>query len=1000
MLITYILALLSALAVCSALFLYLFPILSQKNATFTDIIIETIARTGYDKSAELTLFWVLLLVGLILFLLVIFLSSKSGNDRSPDAAYPLYSLVALFPFLTILIVYGKWNMLLFAGSIYMLLLSFFYKKIPAITGIGQGILLPVLLYYSMLGIWTTVFYFTDRFSVTSRKLYLATCILTTVFLFQKKQLVQKAMLVMQCIIPLLLVVYFVDTYLYQGSKIHVRYAPFYYAFFALLLIVLIALSIRHVITHWSKIKENASLSCARLIGISTPVTVFIYNSFSAAPLYAQPDQHHHGEQMIPWQQIVTLGQSAYEEYTPVSGLFPMVNGLIQNVFMRGTVSDYSPAISVMMVIFCIITMILIYLHVDGAYALLFAIFFALPSYNRQYMVLPVLLLLFLPKLMEKPAFWLFTWIYSCFLAGLYYPLYGAAILIGTLPIGLAQLNKLRKQLDWSEEFRKTLPITRFVICFVPIFLSIPLLSKMLYHTLTYSSQTKMADGIALFGQTPPEYFMPYLFNHNTIRQWIYLTYRFLLPMFAVWLIAGLFFILLKKNRRISFCLLAAGITLCVSYSYTLVRADINMILSRTAPVLLAVCGMFFPIMLLSGKRHQTLTPDRRLIILLLGICFSMPSMVYLKVAHMKFPDMWVYPNGEASLIMDDADKLYSYYEVPDLFIKMEDIDLHDKTMLGNGFMVSDQIGYLKQYEAVMEKCESAIKEHAVSEVTPDISYLGFDGQGFYYYLNARACSTGFIQAGKGYQAQQAILKQVKEKQPVIFLIEPQCNYYVYVWMMKNGYVYSKEDAAFYPHKLYCLINEEPLSKAAIQTEADTGDVSGNPSLYANGMLYGDDYRDICPPTDFGLVCSSFGASFASLRPILYGQHDLSSFQPEEGIEGISNDMLYMEWTKTGLLELRQQCALAGYQEAQPMTLTISFLCDQRTYDGASVSCRLSDKNLLIPLGMNADWLLSTNTGLTVSICDEAGTAFLTMPIEEFAKKYLSRASFYQLSRER
>lgn len=1016
MLVTYLLALLAALAVCGTLFICLFPILSQRSFSFTDFIIETVARTGYDKSAELTLFWALLAIGVLLLALVILISKmwvkkKAGkasdiqtaptrlHSKQIFSSLPVYSFVALFPFLTILVLYGTCNLILALGIAYTLGIAIFSKKTNA--GIGQQLLLPVFIYYCILALLTALFYFTDRLHVTTTKLYLTTFILTACFLFVKRELTQKAMLVMQCCIPLLSVVYFVDTYLYQGNKIHVRYALFYYVFFAFLLIALMALAIRHAIKSWSDITEKVELSCAKLVCISTPIIVFIYNSFSAAPLYAQPDQHHHGEQMIPWQQIMTLGQSAYEEYTPVSGLFPMVNGFIQNVLMRATVSDYSPAISVTMVLFCILTMTLIYLHVDGAYALLFAVFFALPSYNRQYMVLPVLLLLFLPKLLEKPIPWLLTWIYTCFLAGLYYPLYGAAVLIGTLPIGFSVLNKLRKQMDWSKEHKKTLPVTRCMICFIPILLSIPLLFKILNHTLTYSSQTQMADGITLFGQTPPDYFMPYLTaSHAGIRQWLYLSYRFLLPMFAVWLIAALLFLLLKKNKHLSYFMLAGIITLCISYTYTLVRADVNVILSRTAPILLAVCGMFFPIMLLSYRKRNKLTMDSRVLLIVLGICFSLPSMVYLKVSHMKFPDMWIYPNGEATLIMDDTDKLYSYYEVPELLVKMDSIDIHDKSMLGNGFMVSDQISYLQQYESVMEKCETAIREHAVSDFTPDISYMGFDGQGFYYYLNAKACATGFIQAGKGYEAQQAILKQVKEKQPVIFLIEPQCNYYVYVWMMQNNYVYSEQDHAFYPHKLYCLVYDEPLSKAGITTETDTSVPLGNPSLYANGMLYGDDYRQTCQSTDFGLVCSSFGASFDTLRPLLISEDPLTSFDDEEGIDGLTNDILYMQWASDGIRTLYQDCIPDEHNNGATLTMSLSFLCDGKQYDGASVSCQLTENNLLIPMGMNADWLLSTNSELTVSILDAKGTVLLSMPMNEFAKKYLSRASFYQLSRER
>lgn len=74
------------------------------------------------------------------------------------------------------------------------------------------------------------------------------------------------------------------------------------------------------------------------------------------------------------------------------------------------------------------------------------------------MVLPVLLLLFDKALWEKPMHWLRCWIFSCFLAGLYYPLYGGALLLGTLPSGIRMLLRAIKETDWKTE-RKNLLFT-------------------------------------------------------------------------------------------------------------------------------------------------------------------------------------------------------------------------------------------------------------------------------------------------------------------------------------------------------------------------------------------------------------------------------------------------------------------------------------------------------------------------------------------------------------
>lgn len=1004
MFLSFLIALFAALTICSALFLILFPILSQRTFVFHDFIIETIARTGFDIQSQLSFFWLLLFFGIFCLVGTSLIGHRLFREKKQlfDIPLPTITLVAVFPLLINLILYGKLNPVLTLGLFYLIGVLLLREKLR--LSICEELLMPLLIYYSILALLTVLYHFTDRLTVTKEFLYIVAGGITLLLHIFTKETIQKILLGMECLIPLLLFVYFVDCYRYQGKLIHVRYAPFYYLFFGILILVLLGFSIWHMQSFEKKERQKQKLVCA-----STAITVFIYNSFSAAPLYAQPDQHHHGEQLIPWQQIVTLSQSAYDEYTPVSGLFPMVNGFVQNVLMRGNVSDYSPAISITMVLFCILTMVLIYLHVGGNYAFLFAIFFALPSYNRQYMVLPVLLLLFLPRLMEKPALWLLTWIYSCFFAGLYYPLYGAGILIGTLPLGLKMLIAFRKQTGNLEQNRTFLPITRLTLCLLPILFSIPLLFRILNHTLTYSSQTQAADGITLFGQQPPAHFLPYITSHETLRQWLYLTYRFLMPMLAVWLFILLLIHTIKKEKEACFFLVAGSLTLCISYTYTLVRADTNMILSRTAPIMVSVLGIFLPVLLLSFTRQKKSLCDIRILMVVLGISFSVPSMIYHNVSDMKFPDMWIYPNGEATLILDDTDKLFSYYDVPDFFVKMDELPLLDKSKLGNGFMVSDQVSYLTQYESVINKCKQALKNHATSDVIPEISYLGFDGQGFYYYLNAKACATGFIQAGKSYEAQQKMLIQIKKQQPVIFLLEPQCSYYIYTWMLTNGYVYCQADGAFYPHALYCLIYDEPLSKTYL-TDGTTDQEAGNPSLYANGMIYGDDYRKSCPATSFGKVCSSFGSSFDSLRPLLTSEDDSRSFAvetspntssiPDLQIEGQHNDVLYLEWKQNDLYTLYKDCVVAGYDETSPLLLTISFLSDEKAYESAKVTCQIDNKNLLIPMGMNATWFLGTNSQLTISISDELGREWLSMPFSEFEKKYLSKASFFELAKER
>lgn len=938
MIILFLLILIAAIAVYMLL-----PLFGGGHQVFTDIILENVSASGLNKSGELQLFWLILFTGAFLLLLTLFLYTKIIKEkRAAEGSvkielsqyrFPLFGGILVFPFLFYLIIFQKFSFPLFMGLLIFILCHFFCKKET-----GRILLIFALSYYALTALLTILVQLWDGIKISSGVLYAFSTLTgltlsAVLLLFEKKKrsanFGNRLILILQCFLPGLLTIWLVDDYLYQGNLIRVPYALGYTVFFFVFILVSAILLIRQAVRFWS---ENDSY----FIGSITPVLIFVYHSFCAAPMYAQPDQHHHGEQMIPWNQVFDFGQSLYKEYTPVSGLFPFVNGFFQNLWLGNTVTDYSPAISITMVIFCIVTMYLIYRHVGGAYATAFAVFFTLPCYNRQYMVLPVLLLLTLPELLKKKNLWLWLWIFSCFLSGLYYPLFGAALLIGTLPLGIYQSISFKKSGDFKSYLKNPLFYIAWGILLIIVAESSPLLFRMLRHTLTYSSQTVMADGIPLLGQTPPDAFMPYLTAFSGLRQALYLTFRFLLPIAGVWVFIYCFYHVAKSRalRKSALFFIAGALTLMISYTYTLVRADTGRVLSRTAGILIAVTGIFLPVLLI---RCGKALPGRSTRAVFIGVCFALPMMIYAQVSFTKNPDLWVYPDGESQMVMDDAAKLYSHYEVPETFLKSEDTGLSEKyqKLLGSGFMVSDQLHYITDYASVTEKCNALYE---------DTAYMALDGQGFYDYLGVRCSATGYIPVARSYEAQKEIWDAASQNLPVVFDIQPENSYYIFRFMLDAGYVYCAKDGAFYPSSLYNALYDANVTD----------------------IYEGDDYRLAAPATDFGLSPDSFGASMDSLSEIFIADAErrLKEHNLPDRFKGADYDFLYLEFSDT-----------AKIPEGSLLILTWSDTEGNR-FEGSLTSCTIKNGRLLLPMGMNSCWLLSSIEDFAINVYSPDGNTIL------------------------
>ena len=182
----------AALLLCVPLFARFFPLWAAKAPVFTDIIIETTAKTGINKQGELTLFRLLTVLGLLLCCLTGFLLSArqmkhmaetpetAQADKHP--AYLRYLWIFVFPLLGSFIIFGQKNTVLLLGLCYFCVLAvcLHFKKEQALF--YPCLVLPVLLYYALMAVLTVLVQISDRFILSDNQVIGIVAVLTLVSL--------------------------------------------------------------------------------------------------------------------------------------------------------------------------------------------------------------------------------------------------------------------------------------------------------------------------------------------------------------------------------------------------------------------------------------------------------------------------------------------------------------------------------------------------------------------------------------------------------------------------------------------------------------------------------------------------------------------------------------------------------------------------------------------------------------------------------------------------
>ncbi len=931
----------------SVLYLQFKDIYFPGTSRMHDLIIDQIAMDGSNKTGEWEFFWGLLWLGcfciLGLFLMGrSFLGSTAGKCGSelPSAhdtsswdftssfekvPLPLICVLCFFPPVIQLICYGKVSLSLWLFALTFSLLMFIFKK-----DCGKCISLFLFLYFDVHVINLIAAFVIGKYLHSDLLIFAAGAVIFSfalIFYFHFYGVFDKIFFASQLPLPLLLILYLKHSYRYQEQILQLHHPKSYIIFIAFFML---ALYIGFFLQYYFFRKSDKSIK--PFIAAASAISIFLYGSYIPAALIIPSDMHHYGEQMLPWQQIVSLSNSPYKDYAPVSGLFPMPTGGINQLFFGGKASTYGAAFVILFILFGTLTVCMISLHVNGKWTLLFAFLFHMPAYCRTWIILPVLLLLLLPSVIHNKRRFLYLYVFCGFLSGLYYPLFGLALIVAGMPYALACFFSYLKDKEFLTEVKKKSFYVETLILLVPIILSIPLLIKMASHILTYSHQTLLADGLSLSSISVPQWFLPYLSSFKQIRSGAYYALRFLGCMLPVWLFLLLLLSFYYQNKEKkpykepAFLGLSAGfLILPVCYTYTLVVMDetwVSRLFSRSSHIFLWIIGIFLPILLIRfGKQ---IFQKEASVALLTAFSLSVPFLTFYQMGDYQFPALDGRTNAECACVGEYTANL-SPFPVSPSFVPISEEDAARFPALGYGFMESGVREQLYTYDERLEILHKADE---------DLKLLALDKlQMYYFLLNESALYSGKVSLAKSHEAAEAVIALLDEHTVAGNDLSPLNNYYIYRELIKRGYVYDSITEFYLPKTLYVSIYGEESYAATSLSDSPWA-----APLYMSkcALSLGHNLENLSASV---LIASDTPSEF------LYVEIDIAALNTRFG--GTLNEDTIMTISWEG-----KSCLLTD----------------------------LGDGVLLLPLASNADWATGSYDQVFISLYDE------TRPVMEMDDK--------------
>lgn len=919
------------LSLFASIFTLIYLVCTGNNySLINEAMMEMTYSTSLNKSCGINLLYILSFSGVVAYTIFYYFAKyKKNNSQSEVSKTLLPKITVVILGIVTIITYFIWQYedYIFTYLFLFSLCIYFVNK----ENILNGIILFIMNIYSLFALYRILTLLGFSVELYDTLLFCVISFILSYFLLKIK--ISKVILIEQFILPFLLLIYTVDSYGFLSIRKTISIPVLWQVKVLIfgLIFAFLTEAIFLIKKYWG---QETSLN--KIMSYGACVSIMGYNLCQFVGNIVPDDAHHYSENIIGFHQIFQMGQVPFREFMPVSGFYSVVHGALLQLFGNGLISQYISVDNIFCLLLSLLIVFLLTFHTDKIIRFLISVSFLFPilfpsysHYDRVLFILPIMLILSLPKLIENKNLWLCAWILTSLFHGLYYPVFGVAVCIGFLPLAVYQFITL----VFSKEIINQVKTLKFWFCWVvtlsTVALSYPLLAGM-YKLIKLMGNHSAFLGISRFGQHFNSTFMP--MTPIIIKQITLYILTFVVPALLVWVTYAftLKILNLKFNKKLSnediknSCLVFSLVLIPLfSFSYTMLRLEADKIFVRAEAVIIAVL-----IMLILFAQKYLNTDKNKYYIVGFALCLISIS------------SSWGFTNN--------GGKLLPRYRIPSSCDFIENDTLYK---IGSGFIDSDY------YNAIQKMCLNFDKQN---------NYFGIGPYATYYICDVKGVS--FLESLTiRYRAiTENAIKSLLENNAIID-IDLDCinNYYYYNWLITSGdYVWNEKLKLFLPNNGKYSTEQVKKINSNAKLNLITVDAGYVPASLAPSLKgLSDDFID--PKLKFTIKN--------------YKNYQRINF--EKFIDGNDADFVYIKFEgpldnyecalheMTSMYDLKKKCdfikpfVIHDYNSDKMVQIDYSDNYGVKH----SILSHLQRGELLIPLGSAPRWLLHTHSYIDVKI---------------------------------